>query len=159
MDRRRVINNLIFKLKADIFCFQETKLVGDITDKVKQLWGNRRVKFAQLEPGGTRGGILIMWDSKVWEGKIVATGAFTLTCKFVSQLQDLNWNLTGVYAPNCDKERQEVWWEIGAARGLFNGPWVLAGDFHIVRFPYEKRNCVRSVRKQGKNIIYLLLSS
>lgn len=68
MDRRRVINNLILKWKADIFCFQETKLEGDITCKVKKLWGNKGVKFAQLGASKIRGGILMMWDSKVWEG-------------------------------------------------------------------------------------------
>lgn len=42
--------------------------------------------------------------------------------------------MTGVYALNCNKSRRKVWWEIGAARGLFSGPWVVGGDFKIVRF-------------------------
>ncbi|XP_070015628.1 uncharacterized protein [Nicotiana sylvestris] len=66
--------------------------------------------------------------------------------RFESQTQDFSWHMTGVYAPNCDRERQEVWWEIGAVRGLFLGPWVVAGDFNIIRFPSEKRNCTRFTR-------------
>ena len=34
-------------------------------------------------------------------------------------------------------------WEVGSARGLFNGPWVVCGDFNTVRFPSEKKNCSR----------------
>ncbi|XP_015169579.1 uncharacterized protein, partial [Solanum tuberosum] len=52
--------------------------------------------------------------------------------------------MTGVYAPTCNLERQEVWWEIGAVRSLFTGPWVLGGDFNIVRYASEKRNCSRT---------------
>ncbi|WMV31298.1 hypothetical protein MTR67_024683 [Solanum verrucosum] len=43
-------------------------------------------------------------------------------------------------------EREETWWELGAARGLFTGPWVLCGDFNTVRYPSEKFNCSRISR-------------
>ncbi|WMV46576.1 hypothetical protein MTR67_039961 [Solanum verrucosum] len=41
------------------------------------------------------------------------------------------------------KKENKVWWEVGTARGLFNGPWVVCGDFNTVRFPFEKKNCSR----------------
>lgn len=88
----------------------------------------------------------MLWDSRVWKGEVITTGSYSLTCRFESQTQDFSWHMTGVYAPNCDRERQEVWWEIGAVRGLFLGPWVVAGDFNIIRFPSEKRNCTRFTR-------------
>ncbi|XP_075092532.1 uncharacterized protein LOC142172752 [Nicotiana tabacum] len=47
-------------------------------------------------------------------------------------------------------ERKEVWWEIGAARGLFTGPWVVCGDFNTVRYPSEKKNCVRYTRSMAE---------
>ena len=75
----------------------------------------------------------MLWDSKHWEGKVVEIGAYTLTCGFKSRNCDFEWHMTGVYAPNCNLESQEVWWEIGAVRGLFLGPWILGGDFNIVR--------------------------
>ncbi|WMV18959.1 hypothetical protein MTR67_012344 [Solanum verrucosum] len=59
---------------------------------------------------------------------------------------DFKWHLTGVYAPNDRVEREETWWEVGAARGLFTGPWVLCGDFNTVRYPSEKFNCSRISR-------------
>jgi len=40
-------------------------------------------------------------------------------------------------------EREETWWELGAARGLFSGPWVLCGDFNTVRYPTEKKDGIR----------------
>lgn len=32
---------------------------------VKQIWGGRWMKFACLEASGTRGGIIMLWDSRV----------------------------------------------------------------------------------------------
>jgi len=48
-----------------------------------------------------------------------------------------------VYAPNCYIERRSIWEEIGDVRGLFQGPWVVCGDYNVSRFVTEKRSCVR----------------
>lgn len=55
IQKRRIVNSLVQKWKADVFCFQETKIEGDIEEIIKQLWGNRGVKYGQLEASGTRG--------------------------------------------------------------------------------------------------------
>uniref|UniRef100_M1ALD1 Endonuclease/exonuclease/phosphatase domain-containing protein n=1 Tax=Solanum tuberosum TaxID=4113 RepID=M1ALD1_SOLTU len=62
--------------KADIICLQETKLQGDITELVRQIWGDRWVKMACLEASGTRGGIM-MWDSRIWKGEVLETGTYS----------------------------------------------------------------------------------
>ncbi|WMV15422.1 hypothetical protein MTR67_008807 [Solanum verrucosum] len=111
-NKRCVIKNLIQGWKADVYCFQETKIQGDVRNIIKDLWSNRGVEFCQL---------------LVFTGKSLA---FT-------------WVLTGIYAPNSREERKEVWWEVGSARGLFNGSWAVCGDFNTVRFPSEKKNCSR----------------
>ncbi|WMV19026.1 hypothetical protein MTR67_012411 [Solanum verrucosum] len=69
--------------------------------------------MACLESSGTRGGIMMLWDSRIWKGEVLETGTYTLTCKFESQLQDISCHMTGVYAPNCYVERRLVWEEIG----------------------------------------------
>ncbi|KAG5631925.1 hypothetical protein H5410_003642 [Solanum commersonii] len=132
--------------KADIYCFQETKIEGENGSLVKYLWANRWVKYCQLEASGTRGGILIMWDGRVWSGEVSSLGAYSITCKLTGINQDLIWFLTGIYAPNSREKREEVWWEVGSARGLFDGPWVVCGDFNTARFPSEKKNCSRISR-------------
>ncbi|XP_019242211.1 PREDICTED: uncharacterized protein LOC109222297 [Nicotiana attenuata] len=87
-----------------------------------------------------------MWDSRVWEGEVSSVGAFSITIKFSGKLQEYVWHLSSIYAPNDRREREKVWWEVGAARGLFNGPWVVCGDFNTVRYPSEKKNCNRFTR-------------
>nr|XP_009767855.1 PREDICTED: uncharacterized protein LOC104218933 [Nicotiana sylvestris]XP_016468821.1 PREDICTED: uncharacterized protein LOC107791296 [Nicotiana tabacum] len=93
--KRVLIRSMMNKWTADVFCFQESKLKGDIREIVKELWANR-------------------WGN--------------------------------VYAPNDRRDREEVWSELAGARGLFDGPWVVCGDFDTVRFPSEKKNCNRITR-------------
>lgn len=53
--KRRLVKSMVVSWNADIMCIQETKLEGDLTEVVKQLWGGRWVNFACLEASGTRG--------------------------------------------------------------------------------------------------------
>ncbi|KAG5571885.1 hypothetical protein H5410_061651 [Solanum commersonii] len=56
-------------------------------------------------------------------------------------------------------ERQEVWEEVGSVSGLFSRPWVLAGDFNVVRYPSEKSNCNRSTRAMLEILSSLMIWS
>ncbi|KAG5575491.1 hypothetical protein H5410_055625 [Solanum commersonii] len=84
-----------------------------------------------------------MWDKRRWDGEVCSVGAFSVSVCFSGKNLDFKWHLTSVYAPNDRAEKEETWWEQGAARGLFTGPWVLCGDFNTVRYPSEKYNCNR----------------
>jgi len=141
--KRRVVQNLLQYWKADIVCLQETKLEGDVQDLVKQIWAGRWIKYACLEASGTRGGILMLWDSRMWEGEIMQVGAYTLSCKFKAQTSNFECHITGVYAPNSKVERRFVWEELADIRGLMDGPWAVCGDFNVCRFPSEKKECNR----------------
>ncbi|KAG5620116.1 hypothetical protein H5410_005334, partial [Solanum commersonii] len=45
--------------------------------------------------GGTRGGIMMLWDSRIWKGEVLEIGTYTLTYKFESQVQDFSCHITG----------------------------------------------------------------
>lgn len=62
------MKSLVIEWNVDIICLQETKLEGNLSEVVKQIWGGRWVTFACLEASGTRGGILLLGDSRVWQG-------------------------------------------------------------------------------------------
>lgn len=115
-----MIRNMSRIWKADVVCFQETKLETGIANIVKEIWDSRWEVYVQLEASGTRGGILIMWDKRIWKGEVSSMGAYSVSCCFYGKNQDFKWHLTGVYAPNDRVEREDTWWEVGAARGLFN---------------------------------------
>ncbi|RVX23905.1 hypothetical protein CK203_000933 [Vitis vinifera] len=54
---------------------------------------------------------------------------------FILQIQDSGeWGdlgFYGVYGPFTRLEREWLWEEVGAIRGIWEGPWCLGGDFNI----------------------------
>lgn len=105
IDKRRLVKNSFIDWGADIICLQETKLEGDVEDIVDYIWGGRWASYDCLEASGTRGGIMMIWDRRVWKGEILQIGLYTLTCRFEGMLQNFKCHITGVYASNCDIER------------------------------------------------------
>ncbi|WMV46111.1 hypothetical protein MTR67_039496 [Solanum verrucosum] len=145
-EKRRVVHSLLSGWRADIVCLQETKIEGDISEMVKQIWGGRWIRYACLKASGTRGGILLMWDARAWMGEVLEIVSYTITCKFESQTQNFSCHISGVYAPNCYKERRLVWEELSSVRGLMEGPWAMCGDFNVSRYISEKKNCNRRTK-------------
>ncbi|KAH0658710.1 hypothetical protein KY289_027458 [Solanum tuberosum] len=111
-EKRNTVKSLISEWRADIICLQETKLAGNIIEITNQILGGRWIRHACLEASGTRGRIILIFES---------------------QTQNYNCHITGVYAPNDYMERRLVWEELGSVRGLFEGPWALCGDFNVSR--------------------------
>ena len=48
------------------------------------------------------------------------------------------WVFTGVYGPFSKVEREGMWEEFGAIRGLWDDPWCLGGDFNITLYQQER---------------------
>ncbi|KAF3639050.1 Ras-related protein RABC2a [Capsicum annuum] len=69
-----------------------------------KLW----MKYGFLEPEGSCGGILILWDSRVWKGIFVEKGQYSLTYRFVAVQKSFSWCLTGVYAPHTRIEKNDA---------------------------------------------------
>lgn len=73
-------------------------------------------------------------------------GAHSLTCYFEARSQNFTWNLTGIYGSNTRKGKKELWEEVGSSRELFDGPWVVCGDFNTTRFTSDKKDNDRLTR-------------
>ena len=55
-----------------------------------------------------------------------------------SELQN-SFFLTFIYAFNDGKDRRELWSDLEVFKsGVGNSPWLLSGDFNVIKSPYEK---------------------
>lgn len=145
-EKRELIKTALNEWRCDVVVLQETKIQGDISRVARHLWGSRWVDFVNLEAIGTSGGILIMWDKRILEGQLIISGSQSISCRLTAIGQDFSWFITGVYASNSRIERQDLWWELAASRGLCNGPWVVCGDFNTTRHSNERSNDHRLTR-------------
>ncbi|XP_075087637.1 uncharacterized protein LOC142169644 [Nicotiana tabacum] len=145
-EKRRLIKTVLNEWRCDVVVLQETKIEGDISRVARHLWGSRWVDFVNLEAIGTSGGILIMWDKRLLEGELIISGSQSISCRLTAIGQDFSWFITGIYASNSRIERQDLWWELAASRGLCNGPWVVCRDFNTTRHSNERSNNHRLTR-------------
>ena len=119
--------------KPDVIALQETKsgLVDDFW--VEEVWGNRNFGFTQMEAKGRSGGMLLIWDTNVfncfdamgddrfiavkggWKG---ASGDIVLVC---------------LYGPHVSREKTSLWDRLAGLMSNSSEDWCIFGDFNVVR--------------------------
>ena len=136
-EKRKVIRALIKGQKLDLMCLQETKMQEMSRIIVRILGVGRCLDWKTLNSRGVSGGVLVLWDKRVLQLLEAEVGTFSVSCRFKSYEDDFCWNFSRVYGPTLKEKREVCWFELGAVRGLWGGPWCVAGDFNVVRFPEE----------------------
>ena len=111
-DKRLRIHNLLKMWKANVICLQETKMAEINRRVVQSLWGNQHVDWTSLGSNGASSGILLMWDRRMVERVDEAVGYYSLSCKFRNVIDQFEWIFIGVYGPNLDSERCNLWEEM-----------------------------------------------
>ena len=129
--KRKVIKSVVRKQKVDLFCIQETKIQLMSESVVRSLGSGRFLEWKALNACGSAGGMLICWDKRVLELLEWEVGQFSLSYRFKTLENGVIWAFTGVYGPFTRLEREGLWEEVGAIRGIWEGPWCLGGDFNI----------------------------
>ncbi|RVW85331.1 hypothetical protein CK203_045523 [Vitis vinifera] len=136
--KRKIIKNYIRSQRVDLMCIQETKIQEMSEGIVRSLGTGRFLDWRALNAEGAAGGILICWDKRVLDILEWEEGHFTLSCRFKIMENGATWVFTGVYGPFTKMEREGMWEELGALRGLWDDPWCLGGDFNITLSQQER---------------------
>ena len=134
--KRKVIKSVIRNQK--VFCIQETKMQVMSEEVVRSLGSGRFLDWRVLNAMGTAGGVLICWDKRSLEILGVEEGQFSISCRFRNVGDGGIWVFTGVYGPFSREERECLWEEFGAIRGLWEEPWCLGGDFNTILYQSER---------------------
>ena len=87
---------------------------------------------------GASGGIVVFWDSRVFQLIEEEESRYTISCRFRTFDENFQWVFTGVYGPTDGGSRELFWEELGAIRGLWDDPWCIGGNFNMIRFPRER---------------------
>ena len=83
---------------------------------------------------------MLFWDKRVLEGLEVEVGSFSISYRFRNCEEWFIWVFSGLYGLLKGRERRDLWEELAAVKGLWDEPWCIAGDFNVVRFPFETSN-------------------
>lgn len=70
--------------------------------------------------------------------------AFSVSRWFKNYEGNFVWMFIRVYSPVLNQERENFWNKLTDIRSLWNDSRCVGGDFNVMRFPRERRNCHRS---------------
>ena len=110
--KREVCKNLLKDWKCDIVCLQETKVSSIDMVFVRSLWGSPFIDWAVLDAVQSSGGVLLIWDKRVFEQLDIFVGQFSVSVLLRGVVDDFVWACTGVYGPNEDGQRATLWEEL-----------------------------------------------
>ena len=82
--KQEVCRNLHKEWKYDIVCFQKAKLSSLDSLIVRSLWGNPYLDWVALDVVNIAGGVLLVWDNRVFEKDDCAVGLFSVMGLFRS---------------------------------------------------------------------------
>ena len=77
--KRDTVENLLKDWKCKVVCFQESKLASTNSATVKSIWGSSFVDWGVLDAIHTAGGILVIWDTRVFEKIDCVVGSFSVS--------------------------------------------------------------------------------
>lgn len=133
MKKRRKIQRTINHANPDSIFFSEAKTESFSSSLIRQLWGRNDVAWIEAPAVGASGGMVLLWDKNKIEILDFLIGGYTISarCRFLEK--DMEGIITGVYGPNNAGERKLFLREIYDTKGLWDLPWVIGGDFNIIR--------------------------
>ncbi|RVX22984.1 hypothetical protein CK203_008182 [Vitis vinifera] len=117
--KRKVIKTFIRNQRVDVICIQETKIQAMSDNIARSIGSGRFLEWKAVNAEGASGGILMCWDKRTLEVLDWEEGQFTLSCRFRNVENGAIWIFTGVYGLFSKMEREALWDELGAIRGLW----------------------------------------
>jgi hypothetical protein len=121
-------------------CLQETKLSLLVAQKARSFLPSLLSAFCSVDADGSRGGITTAWDERSLSLSSAYPKTFSLTTVFTSTTTDLDFTVTNVYAPSDHGLTSSFIAEMVSLHDQVRGPWLVVGDFNLIRYPHEKNN-------------------
>jgi hypothetical protein len=78
--------------------------------------------YSFLHADGTRGGILVAWQTTAWPMSQVHMSTHSLSLKMKQLVVDLSWWISVVYGPHGDQEKLQFLEELRVVRAAHTGP-------------------------------------
>ena len=104
--RQLALRSKIEESRCSIICVQETKCEFIDQRLLRKFSPKRFDNFAYSPSVGASGGILVMWCSAVFNGRLIQIADFGIIIEFTSVHNGESWTLVSVYGP-CHGQKRE----------------------------------------------------
>ena len=138
-DKRLLVYNKIEESQCAIICLQETKRESFDHSFIRTFCPKRFDRFVFSPSVGASGGIIVLWNSAIFEGTLQEITKSAIRINFISKHNQEHWTLVTVYGPCRGQERDEFVQWLHDLTIPFHENWLLLGDFNFIR-SVENRN-------------------
>lgn len=127
------IKDKIEESTCTVICIQETKKEHFDSSFVRKFAPRRFDAFDFIPSVGASGGILVVWNSSVFQGSVLEKFSFGITLNFISCHNADMWKMTIVYGPCTKPDRSNfmTWFWGHLVNDTDN--WLFLGDFNFYR--------------------------
>ncbi|KAJ4813587.1 RNA-directed DNA polymerase (reverse transcriptase)-related family protein [Rhynchospora pubera] len=140
LDKRLAVRQTILLERPAIVCLQETKWDAPTNSLVYQSCGFRFANFQTIDSIGTRGGVLLAWDGRIFSLLNSQATQHLLSVDLELNKDGSRLRLTAVYGPSTSETRPAFLHSLQAATPVSGTPWLLCGDFNVTISPTERTN-------------------
>ncbi|XP_074283610.1 uncharacterized protein LOC141608150 [Silene latifolia] len=141
----RGLNKLVKQIEVNKFLTQnKLDILGILETRVKETKSHRilRNKFRGYSSFCNyskhyNGRIWLVWNPSTTRVNVLQVHAQVLHCHVHHLATGRSFHLSMVYGSNCPVKRVSLWDSLTAMAPQV-GPWVVMGDFNIVRYSHEK---------------------
>lgn len=135
--KRHILHDMILHNNIDMVAIQETKKEEFSLRMLNSL--SHKLDIWIYAPAiGTAGGILFGGDSNKISILSHSKHKFCLDIHLQNKLDNTTWQFTIVYGPTIRNLKRELWAELELIRQGQQQPWILCGDFNVIRTQQEK---------------------
>lgn len=124
----------------DIVMLQETKLSVIPPSKLTAFLPHHLNCFCFTPSTGASGGILTAWSDSTFSLLSSSSTPHTLSVHLSSTSTSFNFLATKIYAPSTPEDRAAFLDELRAIAPPPSTPWIVGGDFNMIRYAHEKNN-------------------
>lgn len=143
LEKCRVVSDVIRNSRCDVVLLQETKLNEVNLRYVLSFlpsFFNSNCAFNQASH--SKGGLIIAWK-RAFDLQMCYSTPHTLTVSLRNCKEDREILITNVYGPAVESEKARFIDELIYVRDQVNLPWILAGDFNLVRWMVDRSGIMR----------------
>jgi exonuclease III len=139
-DKCAVVKNAILVASPSIVCLQESKLAALEPQKHRSFLPPSLASVASKGADGSRGGLVTAWDTNSLSLTSSHSTRFSLTTVLASTTTLVSFMVTNMYAPADHSLTDDFVSDMELLLDDVVGPWLVVGDFNLIRFPHEKNN-------------------
>ena len=134
-----ILSELI-SINPHIALLQESKLETLPDQKLRSFMPRHLDQVFSLPDVGSAGGTISAVNPSFFQVISFSHLSFSSTLILRSSMSDQNIAITNIYAPSSRALKQEFLNELLLIAQPDNSPWLLVGDFNLLRFPSDKNN-------------------